>query len=343
VLARPVSRARRLWRWCRRNAALSIFVGMASMLAVVAAGAVLLQIAQRKGRHDEILETNLYIARNVANVVLNRLQKWGAEVERAAGNPDLVKHLETWNAMVPEDARELPPGLIDGSEGVWFQTFCEELHRQKDPALENWHILDARGFLVGRTPASSVRGLNFRQRDYFKGTLAHSGASSRIHVSSVFRSLADNHYKFDVCCRILAGDRVVGVIASSATTDPSWGLPDIHDDRRKAVLIGPWDPERASNDPVREGPPPEYILLLHPAYRPGQEAAAFDRRSLPVQFIRHCGDELLAPLRSATGARKRGYVDPFGARDPGFGGTWLAGLAPVGNTGFVLIIQTREE
>jgi serine/threonine-protein kinase len=343
VQARPVSRVRRLWRWCRRNAALSIFVGMASMLVLVAAGALLQRAAQRKGRRDEILETNLYIARNVASVVLNRLQKWGAEVERAAARADLARHLEAWNRSVPEDARELPPGLLNGPEGAWIKEFCEELHRQKDPALENWHILDARGFMVARTPESSIRGWNFRERDYFKGTLAHSGTGSRIHVSSVYRSLADNHYKFDVCAKVMLENRLVGVIASSVTTDPSWGLPDIHDERRKTVLIAPWDPERGPNDPLRQGPPPDYLLLLHPAYRPGEDALAFDRSSLPVQFIQRCGEELLPPPRSATGAKKRAYVDPYGVRDPNFAGSWLAGLAPVGNTGFVLIIQQREE
>jgi serine/threonine-protein kinase len=346
VQARPLGRVVRAWRCCRRNAALTIFIGMAAVLTFVAGGAFILRAAQKVGRHDEILDENLHLARNVANIVLNRFQKWGADVERAASSRELVSHLEAWNQALPplpEGTRQLPAELLESPESRWLQNFSEELHRQKDPAIVNWHVLDARGFMVSRTPDSPVRGGNFQQRDYFKRTLDHAGMAGRIHVSSVYRSIADNHYKFDVCVPVCGEKGVVGVIAASVTTDPTWGLPDIHDARRKAVLVAPWDPDRASNDPVREGPVPEYLILLHPAYVPGQSAVSFDKKLLPVPYERRCDQDLAMPSTQGPGARKRGYADPFGNVDPKYLGRWLAGFAPVGNTGFVLIIQRHED
>ncbi|MBI3855213.1 MAG: hypothetical protein HY293_05935, partial [Planctomycetes bacterium] len=339
VLARPVGRLTRSWRWCRRNAALSMLIGSAAVLLLAGVTEILFRSAQRAGRREEILETNVYIARHVASIVLNRFQKWGADVERAASHPELGRRLETWNAL----AADPPSQRLDRPEAAWLQEFCEELQRGKDPAIQNWHILDLQGTMVGRTPAGPIRGSNFKERDYFRGTLGHAGKPGRVHVSSVFRSVADNLYKFDVCAPILDGTKVVGVIAASVTTDPTMGLPNMHDERRKAVLVAPWGKERRPNDPVGEGPPPEYVILLHPAYTRGEKAVAFDEKWLPSRYARRCDEELSAPTPQGPGTKRRGYLDSFGERNPDYLDLWLAGFAPVGNTGFVVLIQTHDD
>ncbi|MBV8882311.1 MAG: hypothetical protein JO332_20305, partial [Planctomycetaceae bacterium] len=343
VRARPAGRATRLWRWSRRNAALAMFIGTAVVLTGTAVTGALLRAAQRAGRHEEILETNAYIARHVASVVLNRFQKWGADVERAASHPELARRLQDWNRLVAERPDQLPAHLLGSAEATWLQKYCEELHRERDPAVQNWYLLDAQGTLVGRTPAASIRGSNFRERDYFKGATGHAGKAGRVHVSSVFRSVADNYYKFDVSTPVLDGDRLIGVVAASVTTDPTMGLPNMHDERRKAVLIAPWDNERRPNDPVRETPAPEYLILLHPAYTRGEGAVPFDKRWLPGRYARRCEEELQAPAPQSPASKRRGYVDPFGERAPEYAGPWLAGFAPVGNTGFIVLIQQRED
>ena len=42
--------------------------------------------------------------------------------------------------------------------------------------------------------------------------------------------------------------------------------------------------------------------------------------------------------RRATATR-----NPVAAKHPEYAGSWLAGFAPVGNTGYVVIVQTRED
>ncbi len=68
-----------------------------------------------------------------------------------------------------------------------------------------------------------------------------------------------------------------------------------------------------------------------------------DISKLPQVGTRQCGEELQPPSSTINSDRIRDYSDPFAARDPAFGGRWLAGFSPVGNTGFVVIIQQRDK
>ena len=340
ILARPVSRAERLWRWCRRKPLATALLGAAAIVLLLVAQGV----AARSARRDEILESNVYIARHVASVMLGRMEEWGAKVEKAATDAELIRLLRDWNNAAEGFKGVSASVLLKNPEAKRLQEICERL--PEDRAFETWHILDANGTMVARSPWGQVVGMNFKERDYFQGTLSHAGMKGRagVHVSSTFRSVADDMYKFDICFPVGEGDRVLGVMNFSITTDATMGISHLHDVRRKAVLVAPWDPNRRPNDPVPTGPPPDYLLLLHPGYRKrGEDAVAIDSSKLPHFGGRRCGEELQAPVSAKASERSRDYVDPFAARDPAFGGRWLAGFAPVGNTGFVVIIQQRDE
>jgi hypothetical protein len=161
-------------------------------------------------------------------------------------------------------------------------------------------------------------------------------------VSSVYRSQLDGLDKFDICAPVLEGDTAIGVVALAVTTDPTLGVPYIQSERRKVLLVGPWDPSPPKD--ISPASPPDFVVLLHPSVVPGQKAMPFDKAMFPAAFPRTCDHELsLNHTRPASALMKRDYQDPFASRDPQYSGKWLAGFAPVGNTGFAVIVQQLDE
>jgi tRNA A-37 threonylcarbamoyl transferase component Bud32 len=325
VRARKVSRPHQLWRLARRHPSPVAISLLAAALGV--SGFYL--AALNAGRRREILEANLYTARQVGREFLERIQLWGEHVSAAAREPELVAQLARWQSTMA--ARPRPFATMPASpEQRALQAHCERLHRANDPTFENWNLLDATGTMVARTPADQVIGGSFPTRDYFKGTLAHRGRPglAAIHVSRVYRSAADGRYKFDISTPVLdPAGALVGVLAVSVTTGPNMGLPHLHDERRKAVLLAPADGDRGTG----------YVVIMHPAYAHGAEAVALQRPLIPAVFPRSCEAELSPEVLDRATSRRLDY-----GAGPAFTGRWLAGLAPVGNTGFVVVIQRED-
>ena len=330
VAARRASAARRGWRVVRRHPSHAVIAALLAGLAVAAVSVA----AARAGRRREILDSNLYTARQVGREFLERMQHWGGSVARAARDPRLVALLEAWERA--RATRTPPPrGFVEVAafaEQRGLQAHCERLHDPGDPSFENWNVLDAEGTMLARTPRHPIVGTSFRGRDYFRGTLAHTRAQglAAVHVSRVYRSQADGFYKFDVSVPVVSGGgdgRLLGVLAVSVTTGPNMGLPHLHDERRKAVLLAP-----------SEAADGRHVVLMHPAYAPREQAIELDRAVIPLAVGRSCEGELSAASLDRAVARRLDY-----GAGPAFTGAWLAGLAPVGNTGFVVVIQRPQD
>ncbi len=338
----PEGRATRIVRWVRRHAGALLLAATAAALVLSVAGHFLFRAASRAGRREEILEGNVFTARFAANVILGRMQEWATRVESMARSPELVELLSAWNKSLKDRPYSRPEDVRERPEAKRLQEFLNNL--PKEPLVVNWHLMDTHGVMVARTPAAIV-GVDFRERDYFKGTLGHVGRKglASVHVSSVYRSQMDGLDKFDICAPVVEGSTVIGVVAVAVTTDPTLGVPHIQSQQRKVVLIGPWDPS-PPNKLLPTERPPEFVVLLHPSMVPGQEAVPLDRGMLPAGFPRTCDHELsLNDTRPAKTLMKSDYRDPFASRDPQYRGRWLAGFAPVGSTGFVVIVQQLEE
>ena len=245
--------------------------------------------------------------------------------------------LAAWRTAAAEKQPSGHRAFVALPEQQRLQAFCERLHRNKHPALENWNLLDASGAMVARTPLHDVIGQSFVDRDYFTGALRHlrQRGLAAVHVSTVYRSRADGLYKFDISAPVRdAEGGLLGVLAMSVTTGPDMGLAHLHDERHKALLLAPLEAPAAS--PTRPDPG-RYVVLLHPGYAPGAQAIELNRSLTPAFLPRHCEDELSAATLDRAFARRLDYAD-----GPAFTGPWLAGLAPVGNTGFVVVIQRPE-
>jgi serine/threonine-protein kinase len=297
IEARPARRVERAWSWCRRNPGAAGLVAATAVILLAATYGTVFRMAENAAREDAVEKGLVYTARLVAHLVRHRMEQWGQTVKEAGQSPELRKILEEWNGFAARHPNESRESLIRGEEGKRLQKYCEGLHQASshEPAFENWHLLDREGTLVARTPYSpKALGKNFRERDYFQGLLRHmkSAQGGSPHVSGGFRSVSDDHYKFDICWPVL-GDRgdFLGVVAIAVGVHSTLGLHDIHDDARKVVLVAPWDSNRSSNDPVLTRKPSDHLLFVHPGYgNPGEDAVGIDIPELSVIGIRKCGE-----------------------------------------------------
>ena len=126
------------------------------------------------------------------------------------------------------------------------------------------------------------------------------------------------------------------------TTSPHLGIRDLIDERLKVALVAPGDP---SDPPPRTGPPlPDYLIVVHPALAQKEPAVNFN---LPLDLqsasARECPNDLLEPNPGAEPYKLVQHRDPVGAENPDYVGDWLAAFAPVGRTGFVVIVQQRND
>jgi len=348
--AKPVNWIERAWKWCKRKPGTAGLVVATAIILFAATFGTIFRVAENTAREEAVEKGLVYTAKLVAHLVRHRVEQWGQTVKETSESPELRKILEEWNRFAEGHPGENREKLIQSDEGRRLQKFCEALHqaRLREPAFENWHLLDREGTLVGRTPYQpKTLGQNFRERDYFQGLLRHmkSGKGSSPHVSGGFRSVSDDHYKFDIGWPVLGENgEFLGVVAIAIGVHSTLGLHDLHDKERKVILVAPWDSNRRPNDPVPAKTPAEHLLFVHPGYqKAGEDAVGIDIPELSIVGVRTCGEELSLPDSGNRSIGLRDYRDPFSKRDPAYAGRWMAGLASVGNSGFVVIVQQKAE
>ena len=132
----------------------------------------------------------------------------------------------------------------------------------------------------------------------------------------------------------------LGVLSTSVTTGTTLGLVESKDPHRSVVLVARKDvdsPETLSQDQLGD-----YAILFHPAYGPGDLAVEVVDVDLFGRIPPSDHGQELNPsdlLLESTDD----YRDPAGAVHEEYQGRWIAGFAPVGSTGFVVIVQQHYE
>jgi hypothetical protein len=82
---------------------------------------------------------------------------------------------------------------------------------------------------------------------------------------------------------------------------------------------------------------PGHVLVMHHGIRRAEDAfRPMGDLALKGFDAAHCPYELSQPMTSPSTAEDRAY------QDRKYPGRWLAGLAAVGNTGYVVIVQQRD-
>jgi hypothetical protein len=289
-------------------------------------------------KRAQIRQANMNMAAMVAGTVLSQLRAFGDAVERVASDEEVGRALQIGDLTKLQSLIEATYAFYDDpSHGL--------KHNGISP-FHTWAILDKDGIaqaVYGKWEWSSLRGRDYPWRDYFKGAKRAAGKGLRsIYVSRAFKSEPDGHFDFAISAPIYGDDkRPVGVIVTTVASDANLGSLKLDDTQGIAVLVTPRDRER--RDPKPES---SYLIFRHPAIRYGEGIGIDNEHVRWVSEAYVASEESVArPLWPSGPDRviwSDHYEDPVAETHPEYKGRWLAGFAPVGHTGFVVIVQTPE-
>ena len=298
-----------------RRFAGAIGVGLILLLAVIAATAIWVARTQEQELQRDVLSTNAYAAHALAGGVAFRLREEVDATVAIAADPAVVQALHTGGAAALEQWRKI----------TRFDTVA---------------LYDRSGIV--RVLASPVAersrnlGKDYSWRDYIRGArqLGEAGLRSG-YISRALLSETDNIWMFGIAAPVYNEGTWAGVLLITIGTDAALGqqrLDRASDDGPMAVIVAPRDRSRATTE--GEG---DYVVILHDGLTHGAGIAMDSPRLRELRATRKERNQLrwIDPDPITDDA----YRDPV----PGFEGRWLAGFAPVGDTGFVVIVQTRYD
>lgn len=317
IQARPVGRLGRLGRWCRRNPVIAGFSGATgSLLLMLALAAVLFR--------SDAKESNAQTAWYAAGMIRSELSQLGIAVNEVASSAEL-------------------PDLIAANDTNALSIFLEDrLQKIKTitPAWlssQNWVIMTPEGRLVVRWPDAGNGLLTNRSgRNYFTGAVerADRDGIDAVYISHVYQSVEDHLFKFGVSRAIRnptgKTNGVVALMVNPVNFTQALGLTN---DQREILIIGEWDSSTEftpTNVPSEFKPllsrssgsitadKPDFVVLFHPA---------FGTNNLVVPVF-HPGDSR--------------YRNPFARMHREFAGRWLVKFAPVEDTPFTVVYQSRD-
>jgi branched-chain amino acid transport system substrate-binding protein len=293
-----------------------------------------------EARRRELRQELLYVSSAVADRVLMKLKDWSIAVLEAASDPELPKKLRRNEPRAVQDFLDRVRRTFDDPARGFAEADA------KSP-FESWVLLNDRGVMIGCSPDESIVGQDFSRREWYWGARGHDGKRGldSVHVSRIFLSVVkekENRSKFTISVPVYGGNEadapVIGVLGASFTTDSNFGLPRLNDDRHKVVVVGRWDPDSYGGHS-----PGDYLVVMHPAYRRGEEAVKVSTPSLQTFVPNPSKGELRFPEPGQVGVIDEEFTDPLVGRDARYKGVRWAGSAPVGNTPFVAIVQQRPD
>jgi serine/threonine-protein kinase len=329
IVAVPATRFDRALRWARWHPlATASMAGLLSLLLAFSALTLELRGAQTQARLAEqherqtALTANAAVASGQAGAILFQLREYADRVEQAARDPEIAVLLEA-PPFVPR-----APTLLDadarGFTGVM--------------------LIHPDGYLRAQWPVPrepDVYAKSYAFRDYFRGARAlGERAEPGVYLARAFRSEGDRQFKFALATPVFSGGLWRGSLVAMIDAKSAFGEVRMDDaaDTRITALLGPRDNERDAPEgaPLPNG----FSFLVHPGLPDGRE---FTLAALgPVLQARF--GAAAPPGRQFT----LRYAPPFTSSDfrdpvPNFGGSCLAAFAPVGATGFAVLVETRAD
>jgi serine/threonine-protein kinase len=311
IAARPAGLVERVWRLTRRHwLIVGGMLGTIVLLAVVAATALVAARAQQGELVRDTLRANAYAAHALAGTVAFHLREQVDAVVAIADDPAVAAVLASGDAAVLERRRA----------GTPFDSIA---------------LFAPDGALIAHAPPPPPGrlGRSYAWRDYFigahrLGVAGHAGG----YISRAFRSEADERTKFAVAAPVGHAGAVVMVTLGTDSALGRMRLDDGRDDGPTAMLIAPRD--RARDEASGHD---ELVVILHDGLAHGDEVAIDSPPLRALRTTRAERDQLRAVDQQPSSDAD--HRDPV----PGFPGRWLAGFAPVSETGFVVIVETRYD
>jgi hypothetical protein len=225
----------------------------------------------------------------------------------------------------------------------------------------SWFLMDAAGYQRWHRDPDRAQDLMaesmtvdqfFGYRDYFHGrTDSFTAANApqdlkpihEPHVSRVYLSTSSQKFRvaISVPVRNPAGDKVIGVLARTIY------VSDLLTDYEQSIA-------RQRNDSVGRVlaliDSRDWRLIAHsdwqqrPQIAP-DEPGEFEKLKVSPDTIARLETLIRRPAQDAVSDPDRvvDYADPMQALDPeNFRGRWLAAFAPVGDTGWIAVVQERR-
>jgi eukaryotic-like serine/threonine-protein kinase len=335
IMARPVGPLTRLARWAiRQPIAAGLIATTVGLILVVTTAALFVAQSLEARLRSEVLESNKYAARNVANTLRWQLERWSEAVEAVALDPELADLVA---GSTPTDELQ---AFVIGRHQFYAGPEGGVIGAGQQAPFTNWFILDAQGRALARAPVlNGFLGKDYGFRDYFQGAVDKQ--TGRVHISRVYFSENDKHYKFAISAPVRRKgpeQPTLGVVVATVASDSNFGIDYLNDRRRSALLVGPLDPERGAEGALDHGPRPN-VIFVHPSYeRPGARAVPIDNEALrSVQSDRPPGGPLVTKGPDHAVADDDTFLDPIR------GGQWLAALTPVADSQFVVVVVQRDD
>ena len=314
--------SQRLADWVRRNPRSSLsLTSLVTVLAVaLLCGSWLWRKDQRLMR--DTLETNGFIAGSQAGAALAQLREYAERVAQAARDPEVAKLLAQGGIVEPALPLESRIGSFD-----------------------NLALFKNDAYIVAQwpRPQTIVYSRNYGFRDYFSGAryLAEHHLPGA-YLSRAFHSESQGQLVFAVSAPVLNEQgAAIGVLMATVNAKSVFGAVKMENSAGglhvTSALIAPRGPERDTKPGTLRT---DFTFLVHPGLPNGQEYRL--NSAFSADLVRTFGPsappgqqftlEYVPPVKVAA------YEDAV----PSFGGKWLAAFAPVGNTGFAVLVQTRR-
>jgi eukaryotic-like serine/threonine-protein kinase len=300
---------------------------------------------QREKLRQAVLGMNAYAASGQAAGVLYRLRNHAEVVTQAARSPDVV-------ALV------VPPRPLErdaSGQVVPNQNPCRSQTTVSDPGplkpfaqgFSTFGVIDSSGCIRARIaedpPTLAFMRRRFDWRDYFAEARTDAELGARtVGIRMAYRSSVSGLVKIALSVPLFAptpdtGQPIfAGVLTGSLVVEATLVLPDrrrVSERDQVTVVIGPF---QGDSPTASSTPEDEYTFLSHPKLERGAKVTLNPdvARALAVAFPSSKSAQFELPLRAAL--TREGYEDPL------LGGRWLAAFAPIGGTGYVVLVQTRE-
>lgn len=340
IRGQPVPAWGRGWHLAQRHrgARYVVFV----LLPLFALASSVEAARQRADLQRSVLDVNAYAASGQAAAVLYQLRDYADAIERAAADPAV--------RALTHGPRRAPKPRVD--EGVGQDPCRTQSALEESTALEPYAqgfstfvVLDAEGCARARmsdepSPPNYGRQ-SYNWRDYFASASPDAEHPERLPaVRKAYRSSVSQLIKFAVSSPLFEDGKWIGVVTGSMVAASTLELPRMkrtETSERMTVLIGPFEGENTGPHLPRSGPP-EFTLLAHAQLRRGDKVTLDEGTAaeLEREFQSSNARARQFELGTALPLQRPNYVDPL------LGEGWLAAFAPVGATGYVVLVQTRE-
>jgi hypothetical protein len=330
-------------RHCRRHPLLTLALAVTMLVAFAATGVATWTLREHeRALQQQILQANRYAAQATAGQVLHVLRSMGDRLRECAMQPDIIAALQHGRRSLEPDPHA---ALRDCGLGTQF-----------DSAL----LLDLEGHPVLRAPfmPPGYEQRSFLFRNYLMGArrlaLRRQERGSRadatteaVYIGRPHRSEGDGKVRLPIATPVFATSRDghllhVGYLMATLGTDStiaSLTFSDPNDPQRIGALLALRDRER---NEAEQPMPKHFRVLIHEGLEHGttRDIAGPPLTALHREIeVEDADQRHQFQLQSQTTLGSDDHRDPV----PGFEGRWVAGFARVGQTDYVVVIQTRYE